>query len=398
MKPRNPSASSLDRAMACPASEALPRVSVDIPAGREGTWKHRVWQHLSKGIEAALVEAGVTPEQRDEALALEGTWVAPSGADHEIALAFDANTGKGRRLQQKHHRDYSDAKPDEWVATVDACYSDGFTACVVDFKSGHAWVAPPADNWQLKLGALAAAASADCSAARVGIVKPGWREPQWADFDAIDLSNFRDELQALGRRLWGARKAVEEGAVPKLSIGEWCRFCPARLHCPAQVATVKRLGGEPDEWAADMKRQLTPETAGLAWARLEMAKKALGEVEGALRMYAKDAPLLLPDGRRLRLQTVTRDELDGAVVFEALSEHWGHDVARAAVELEATKKGLERAARRVYEAEKQAGRGATIKGTLAAALELVRARGGIVQKETQRMVDEREALPEGEAA
>lgn len=390
MSIRLPSASALDRAMHCAASEVLPAVRIETENARDGNWKHDVWRKLHLGIDEAVKEA--PEEHRAEALAMEDTWSPPEGAEYEVALAYNPKTGEGRRLKKEHHRDYSDRRDGEMVATIDAGYvTDAQIAAVVDFKSGHGHVPRAQDNWQLKLGALAWAAATGKQAAEVAIVKPG-AKPYFASLDALELSFAQSDLQALEKRIYGAQQALEREETPHLSVGDWCRYCPARLRCPAQTALVRRLATEPADWAADMKRDLSPESAGLAWSRLELAKRALGEVEGALRMYAKDYPLVLPDGRQLRLKATTSETLDGGKTFDALAVRWGFDVARKGAELEASKASVRRALRQVYEEAKRSGTKTTLAALETEALGLVRAAGGVVPKERLEMVDDRPAL------
>ena len=47
-------------------------------------------------------------------------------------------------------------------------------------------------------------------------------------------------------------------------------------------------------------RELTPALAGEAWVRLHRARAVLRKVEDALFAYARETPLLLPDGREVR--------------------------------------------------------------------------------------------------
>lgn len=394
---RLPSASGVDRAMLCIGSTVLPQADVSGEHARGGNWKHDFWGEASReGVERAL--AAVAADNRDEAVGLD-VWLAPSKAYFEVALAYDFETGQAREVPQTDgRRDYRDVRDTEVAVTFDAGWVEADEAFLVDLKTGHGHVPHASSNWQLKVGALALAAWRDALACSVAIVKPGGGEPRWHMLDAIDLSIARDELRALARRQQAAAERLKGGGIPSLSVGSHCGYCKSRLHCPAQTALVRRLGADPVDWASDMTAQLTPETAGIAWSRLESAKKALGEVEGALRMYAKDAPLVLADGRRLRMQTTTVERLDGAVVFEVLAERHGLDVAKKGVEVKATKASVDRAMRPVYEAAKQAGERPTLKALNSETLEAVRARGGVVVEERLEMSEERLELPSGSEA
>ncbi len=381
-----PSASGLDRAFACAGSMVLPRIDVNGFAAREGTWKHTFRENLHLGLEAALV--CIPPENRAEALSLEGVWCPPAGASYELAVAYDVETGKGRRLpvDGAGKRDYRTVTDNEVAATVDAAWVSGDVAEVDDFKSGHSFVPPAAVNWQLRVGVLAWAAIHGLQRVRVGITKPG-APRDVAEHDAFDLASWRDDLSSLRKRLYGAAKTLERGETPRLAVGSWCSYCHSRLHCPAQTAMVRRLGNEPAEWAADMHRQLTPETAGTAWARLELAKKALGEVEAALKGYAKEYPLILPDGRQLRYIESEREVIDAQVAFGALSATFGAEVALKACELDTSKSAIGKAIRSVYEERKRADKKTTLASVEREALEAVRAAGGATTKTRLEMTD-----------
>jgi hypothetical protein len=197
----------------------------------------------------------------------------------------------------------------------------------------------------------------------------------WLDLDALDafeLATVRDQLVE-------ARAAVNARVMaPK--EGQWCRYCPAFTCCPAKAALACA--------SVDVVGPLTAETAAAAWRRVKDVRAVLDRVEGTLREYAAREPVPLDGGWELAEVETTRETLDARKVHAAVLEMLGPTAAGLAVELTATKSGLESAIKEHVATEKAAGRKAAVAPLKRALLDKLASAGGVAQ-EVRREVKER---------
>jgi hypothetical protein len=293
----------------------------------------------------------------------------------EAAYAWDYVSGVGRHLGNNLGRKYNSTET-EFAGAADALGVDQDDVVVVDLKTGRGSVAAPDRNMQLRFLALAACRAHGFERARVGLwLAPAGSEPrwQWAHLDAFELAVVETELRDIARRVLAAREAVAKGETPRLTIGEHCSrmYCPSAVYCPARSGLAHRLGNNLAEWRAELVALFEPSTAGQVYQRVKAARAVLNEVETALYGFARENPVDLGNGKWLREHETRREVLDGDVVYKAVAALHGPEVALAAVELKATKAGLERAlkslpgpvaprARAVLEAVRLAG-GAEVK-------------------------------------
>ena len=192
--------------------------------------------------------------------------------------------------------------------------------------------------------------------------------------DALELDLFAEQLRTLA-----AQVEAREGA---LAEGPWCRYCPAFSSCPAKVALACA--------SVDAPATLTPETAAKAWLRMKEVRQVLDRMEETLREYALQQPVSLGNGMVLAPVESSRDELDGALVYATMAKLYGPDVAQASVELEASKKSMDRGVRLVAEGLKAKGERVTLKALNEKALEAVRQAGGVVTRTRVEVRERRE--------
>lgn len=335
---RLPTASRLGLALTCPASAVLPPVYTRWEAGEDGQAKHEA---LARRVGEVVQEE--TPEIKAWLDDIDDETLAPiSRSATEVTFSWRPDTGEARRVGDHLERAYPE---DDGVFFGTADYSelDAFVQ-VADLKTGNGDVEPPSRNAQLRFLALAAARYAGADRARVGILhapegRTWW---EWADLDAFALEEVAVELRRLADRISYARRDVAAGRMPRLTVGEHCKWCRARHGCPARVAMAQRLAGEPETVVRDLKALLTPETAALALARWSAAKDALKEVGAALYAYAKESPIPLGNGRVWGPVESKRAVIDAAKAWPVLVSLWGPDAARAAMTLETSKAGVGR--------------------------------------------------------
>jgi hypothetical protein len=346
-----PTASSIERAMNCPASCLLPHVDRLTSYSDDGTWKHRFLHAVRRaGREAAL---RAVPERLRGACAAIDVTALPMDGEPEITYAWNWHTGKARRLGEALDRNYERATPDEYVGTSDNARVVGNRAIVDDYKSG--WKEVPPDSWQMKANALMVARANGCTEAETII----WRIKEdgsvyptsalWSDFD-LDL--IADELVGLARRLEAASKPEDL----KICEGQHCTYCPATLYCPAKRQAVTALAS----LAPYESPGLVPvEKLGEAWAQMKTAQAFLERVEIALRDCARATPLPLPDGRVLKEVLKQRDSINPEMVHKTIADLCGADVAAKIVEKKVTKKRitevLGKDARKVFDALRERG-------------------------------------------
>lgn len=378
-----PTASGLTRALRCPGSLTLPQVQREAGApATTGTQVHSFLERVAElGREAALEQLTDERARRIcEALDLatlplgDGTsWAA------EVAYGWHLGTGAGREVGRNVGRGYP-TQPGELYGTADlvALSADSQTALIIDVKTGHGWMPSASESAQLRFLAMAACATYGCSQAEVAhlhVREDGSTYLERAALDALELDLFAEQLRTL--------HADAQAGTGRLAEGPWCRYCPAFASCPAKAALACA--------SVDMPATLTPEVAAAAWKRAKEVLQVVERVQEALKEYAREQPFSVGDGMVLGPVESSRDELDGAKVYATMLKMYGPEVAQASVELDASKKSVDRGVRMVAEQLKAKGEKATLKDLNAKALEAVRQAGGVLTK-TRVEVRERKAV------
>jgi len=206
----------------------------------------------------------------------------------EQAFAYDVPTGQAVAFAADGHRGYSDAEDVvHGTADVVGLMADG-GVCILDWKTGHHRVDPAARNWQLRVLAMAACVvyRADHGVLALHYTEDGWTDV--AEFDAFDLAAWEAELRQMAGE-------ISPDAPPV--VGSHCKGCPAFRRCSAQTAMIRQLATGSNTIASDIQSMLAPETARLAYERLQTVKAALAHVERAIHAYAEEEPIALGEGR-----------------------------------------------------------------------------------------------------
>lgn len=380
-----PTASGLTRALKCPGSLQLPQVQREAGApATTGTQVHSFLERVSElGREAALEQ--LTDERAARICAALDLSTLPLGDGTswaaEVAYGWNLGTGAGREVGRNVGRGYP-TQPGEVYGTADlvALSADSQTVHVLDVKTGRGWMPSAAESAQLRFLALAACATYGCAQAEVGHLHVREDGTVWlerATLDALELDLFAEQLRTLHADAQAGKGALAEGP--------WCRYCPSFASCPAKAALACASVGLP--------AQLTPEVVAQAWTRMKEVRQVLDRVEEALREFASTTPVSLGNGMQLAAVESSRDELDGAKVYAVMLKLYGDEVARASVELEASKKSVDRGVRLVAEQLKAQGEKATLKDLNAKALEAVRQAGGVLTKSRVEVRERREVEP-----
>lgn len=360
---RLPTASGLDRAILCPASVTLPQAPMTGAAAGAGQAIHAYLADPRHDLLAV-------PEEHRAACDAIDLAELPAGVEwaHEVSLAWDPQTDVGRELGRCLGRDYSAARPGEFVGTADVVGLTGSAAHVYDFKTGWGRVPGPRENWQLRFLALAATRAYGRDCARVGLISLAGDVPRWrvAGLDAMDLDLAAAELRGAPSR-WVPGAEVHQG--------DHCAYCPAWDSCPAKLALFRQ--------AVDMPTAITAENAAAVYARAEAVAQVLGRVRAGLEMYARERPIPLGGGRVFGPVATTRESVDGEKACDVIVRLHGPAAARIAVELKASKASIERAIGSIAARGQRA-------ALVAAALAQIEAAGGIERKTTETVREHQE--------
>lgn len=251
MKPLLPTASSVHRAMACPASCALPSTEDEIgsDAQSKGTAIHKfIADSIIFTRDGALER--IDHKYRDECAKIDlKTLSNELGCVDDVcpeeAFSWNIKTGKFLRLGYLSDRSYGDLDAHETAGTADI-YAElpSKTPVIVDVKTGKK-VAPAADNWQLRALAVMACGVTGHMEARAAIayLKPSGKWTfDWAHYSAWDLDIYEDELRQMSTRVHMAHLAFSDGRNPEVNPSDdACRYCRCKLSCPAWTE-IKEIG------------------------------------------------------------------------------------------------------------------------------------------------------------
>lgn len=382
-----PTASKHQRALTCPASEALPHEpQPETEAAREGTRKHEL---LARALRDATKPEERTPWLDDvEALARsEGLHIYPQ----EVALGYRVAFDQARFIGFDIGRNYGNIAPDEVVGSADYVSPHEGLVSVVDLKTGRGEVEPPANNYQLLTLALAASRLwSTTKGAQLGILKaPEGQEPRlvWATVPQEALEQHAQRLATWFAAYREALADVAAGKPPRHVVtSSHCRYCPARGACPAQSATLTQVAAPEtrptfrESWRAALARG----DAATVWAIRQTLRGEVEALDDALREAAKAGPLDIGEGRTYGWRTVERASIDAEKAWDTLANTYGLEVARAAMTLETSKAGVERAMRLAVERAKAEGRKLTLKAAVSLAMDELKAAGAVETKTTER--------------
>lgn len=356
---RLPSASALDRAFNCQASEVYPHSQSTSEYAALGTAVHAFIEAARKvGRDVALeaVDADAPHRQFCEALPLDQL---PAGGDHEVKLAWDYERDTARILPGEGKRDYFPATATEFVGTADYVGRNG-VAVVGDWKTGFRLLGPARESRQLRFGALAAARLTGIDDAKVfyaTLREDGSVFFSWATFDAFDLAEIADEMRQLATTLRALHtvKANLDAAVQPHE-GPWCDYCPAFNACPAKMRLARAIGGGtalasiPESIEA-----MTDSELATAYAAIERYDDVAERVRKAIRQRAAMQPVDLGDGRVLGSVDWPWTVVNATVAYEVIEASGGKELADQVVPRSATLTAIKKLGKPVLEAIEQRG-------------------------------------------
>lgn len=172
---------------------------------------------------------------------------------------------------------------------------------VVDWKTGQdEYVTPIRYNWQLRGAAILAARYFGAASVIVAIgfcdewgLRWEVRTDAWNRVLPMSLRELH-ETERDAREII-ARIAKQDPAKPEVVRSEHCRFCDARIACPAFVAAPRAMvTAVPDPTAGPLTRERATELLPL-WMQ---TKRAVEDAEVPLKDHAREhGPIPLPGGK-----------------------------------------------------------------------------------------------------
>lgn len=392
-----PSMSALPRAMQCAPSTLGPQFVDEAGEDAErGTAIHSYLADVEVIGELAALDA-VDERWRDDCAAIpldELRLLLPGRAVVEPAVAYDVSTGRVRFLGADIGRNYESEENGPLGAWEIAGASDragvvegARRLVVIDYKTGRNYVPRARDNWQLRMQALAFARLWDCESVDAAILYVRPHERPYLDrvsWVRADLDRFAAELRRAVEGWIALRAWVAAGNLPTaIRRGSWCRYCPVRETCPAQLSLLASLLTQAGraQTLADVLAALRNGGDAYAyevWCAITQIGKDLGE---RLRDRAHSWPIRLPDGREYGPTQSAERVVGHELVYATLAEHYGDAVASAAVVEEKRAKAT-KASIRAALAEVARVRGTSLAEVEREAIGLLRSAGALRTVET----------------
>lgn len=342
-------ASSMDRVARCEASAALPQV-IDANESEGAKRGHAVHDFLYRlpdvGFEQALAE--VPEKWRD---LCESIQLAKLGAhlklSREVTLVYNWREDTARMPPPDERGRVKVDRRSEVVVRMDLLGVGDKVVYIGDYKTGNGWLPEPEQSYQLGTGAVAAARFFGARAAKLEYIRirdDGTVRKFSGDQDLFALDDTADKIRKTMLRAMELRERVLGGFVPNVVEGAWCKYCPAKFHCPAKTAGMRHIIN--DTSPVPYVVPLTPEVARVGYLKLKEAKERLALIESAFYAYAKLTPIPVEqeeDGTMRYFGELERDGndvLDGKKTHQVITTWFGAEVANKVVTMETTKKAI----------------------------------------------------------
>lgn len=319
-------ASRLELAIACPASFALPHRDAQVSGSDPAAGKER------HAVHEATIKAGDVPDD------LEANWPGYTW-EAEVKVCYDIASDTGEVFGYGSDRGYEDRGPFVVFGTADVVGTGPNGELVVVDRKGFNEQTPADRNPQVAILALALTRARGLSEATVAIA-PEVGRMDVAQLSALDLDAFaasaRDAVSAVMR----ARDNHRNGMPLTVSEGRWCQYCPAFGACPAKQSFALMLRGE-----AALRLDLSNDNdAADAYDFAAKVRMLLKRLDGAIYARAAERPIPLNNGLELgQVPTQGNEKLDGDTAWKVIAEQHGRDIADAAVQRTASKKGIKEA-------------------------------------------------------
>ena len=311
-----PTASSLERAEACPVSYSLPSVTNASEWAERGTAIHEFIRVrlANRPMDEAL--KSVPEEHRETCRGIDMHELVGDLAivRSEVSYAIDVRARTVRELGVNIHRNYEKAAialgkplgPHEIPGTLDI---EGRTRTGVemagDVKTGYRTVLPIVDHRQAQWEVLARYLAVDAPAVDGRIFKIDEAGAVRIDrhlFGGLELDTIGDELEEIHEGVIEARDAYQRDGTIRVSVGPWCSHCDSLMVCPAQTDLARAVTRDSGNIVAALTK-LTREEEWIAieqWKAGEKVLEAIGNImkERATQRLMMNDPITSPDGSK----------------------------------------------------------------------------------------------------
>jgi hypothetical protein len=311
-----PTASSLERAEACPVSYALPQISKASEWAERGSAIHEFVR--ARLVNRPMVEAleHVPEELRDTCRGIDLHRLVGDLATvrSEVAYAIDVRERTARELGVNIHRKYEEAAialgkplgPYEIPGTIDV---EGRTRLGVelagDLKTGFRGVIPVVEHRQVHWEVTARALMAEAPAVEGRIFKV--REGGEVEIDAhlfggLELDETLDDLEEIHNGVIEARDAYQNHGEIRVMPGPWCDYCNANPVCPARTELARAVTINSGTVIAQLTKMTREQEweAILQWKAGDKVLDAIGAImkSRATQRNMMGDPITSPDGSK----------------------------------------------------------------------------------------------------
>lgn len=378
-----PSASSLERAHACPASQVLPHYrSAGSHWASRGEAIHRFLVRVAEvGRDAALEEVESEFREICEAIDVAALPVSTPGAyAFEVGVAWDLASDTARELGRNITREqaYEQVGPTEVVGTMDVVGLAEDSVVVMDYKTGFRHFGPLEENFQLMFYALATARAFKKDSAHLAIIRLDENGRPFflrGEVGLWELDAFAARLRELDSTIADLKDRYRDGQELFPVTGDHCQFCPAVANCPAWMRLAKAMTS-PDANAPQLP-DLSAETAPLYIEAVARGKRVLDKIEKGLKLYAEQHPVDLGGGWRYGPHPHPVNEWDVERAWPVLQQHLGAD-ARLAIKAAVQTKAIEA----IYRGRKREDKNVRIGKDTEVVLEALKQSGALTVRHT----------------
>lgn len=329
--PPLPTASALERVMACSASHVLPAIYDSSAYADRGV---AIARFIRAVLGGAPVDAALTaipdPAWRDTCKHLQWQKVVGdlSHVRGEVAYALDVETDEVAELGQNIGRAYPALGPNQIAGSddIEGVRLDDVPV-VADVKTGHLEVTACEENAQIRFFCRVRQLllNAPIVEGRILYVREdGFVRPDCHEFGAFDLESFQDDLRTMVRRVAEARLQYANGEALPVSSGDHCRYCPGKASCPRYTALARAMLPDLTNVAARLA-SMSPEDQGRAVVLAKDCERLLGAVLDALKELAHSAPIPLPNGKTFKVTEYERNDFSRERAVAALRERGATD-------------------------------------------------------------------------
>jgi hypothetical protein len=343
------SASGLELAAACPASQALAQVRRPSDAYQtRGTAIHAYLEAALSGDPDAL--ASVDEEHRAVCAGIDLARLFPPGSTlaTEVPVAYDAATDTARALPRRGHRNYGSLKATDVPGTIDVVETWGSPVervAVVDWKSG--WLQVSSDSLQLAFYGLCVARLYGVDEVTVRIVQlddAGGATVDERTLDAFDLLDVAGQVGRILERVAAARALVAAGGTPSVAMGDHCQWCNVGS-CPATVGVARDVLAtlQAQDVLTSLASASDEEVGALASKMLAAAPLWERVLSGIKAEVDRRGSVPLPDGRTYESRGIPRRSIDTKRALPVLQAYLG-DKATGLVEQKLSLSAIEKAA------------------------------------------------------